>query len=90
MTSPQEPREKELRIADILGQAGNRSSVDDSRSDGPEDETTVVEPEQGNGEWIIQERGSWRELITDSIVTYYLPVATWRRFKSGCATNLHS
>lgn len=30
--------------------AGNRSSVDESRSDGPEDETTVVEPEQGNGE----------------------------------------
>ncbi len=29
---------------------GNRSSVDDSRSDGPEDETTVVEPDQGNGE----------------------------------------
>jgi len=27
---------------------GNRSSVDDSRSDGAEDETTVVEPDQGN------------------------------------------
>ncbi|TVY30457.1 Oxysterol-binding protein-like protein [Lachnellula hyalina] len=28
--------------------ASNRSSIDDSRSDGPEDDTTVVEPEQGN------------------------------------------
>lgn len=28
--------------------ASNRSSIDDSKSDGPEDETTVVEPEQGN------------------------------------------
>ncbi|KAH6709261.1 hypothetical protein BKA61DRAFT_116491 [Leptodontidium sp. MPI-SDFR-AT-0119] len=27
---------------------GARSSVDESRSDGPEDETTVVEPDQGN------------------------------------------
>ncbi|CAL3962209.1 unnamed protein product, partial [Diplocarpon coronariae] len=26
-----------------------RSSVDESRSDGPEDETTIVEPDQGNG-----------------------------------------
>ena len=32
---------------------GNRSSYDDSKSDGPEDETTVVEPEQGNGEDIL-------------------------------------
>jgi hypothetical protein len=31
--------------------AGNRSSVDESSNgtNGPEDETTVVEPEQGNG-----------------------------------------
>ena len=29
---------------------GNRSSIDDSKSDGAEDETTVVEPDQGNGE----------------------------------------
>ena len=29
---------------------GNRSSVDESRSDGPEDDSTVVEPDQGNGE----------------------------------------
>ncbi|KAG0651034.1 Oxysterol-binding protein [Hyphodiscus hymeniophilus] len=28
--------------------ASNRSSVDEARSDGPEDETTVVEPDQGN------------------------------------------
>lgn len=28
--------------------AGNPSSMDESKSDGPEDETTVVEPEQGN------------------------------------------
>jgi hypothetical protein len=28
--------------------ASNRSSLDESKSDGPEDETTVVEPEQGN------------------------------------------
>ncbi|KAN0122625.1 hypothetical protein V8E51_000951 [Hyaloscypha variabilis] len=28
--------------------ASNRSSYDDSKSDGPEDETTVVEPDQGN------------------------------------------
>jgi hypothetical protein len=39
---------------------GNRSSYDD-KSDGPEDETTVVEPEQGNGEDILplnrEERG---------------------------------
>ncbi|PBP22647.1 oxysterol-binding protein [Diplocarpon rosae] len=33
-----------------IRQAGARSSVDESRSDGPEDETTVVEPDQGNGE----------------------------------------
>jgi hypothetical protein len=30
--------------------AGNRSSMDDSKSDEPEEETTVVEPDQGNGE----------------------------------------
>jgi hypothetical protein len=31
--------------------AGNRSSVDESSNggNGPEEETTVVEPEQGNG-----------------------------------------
>ncbi len=30
--------------------AGNRSSVDESSNgNGPEDETTVVEPDQGNG-----------------------------------------
>jgi hypothetical protein len=33
--------------------AGNRSSIDESKSDGPEDETTVVEPDQGNGEDIL-------------------------------------
>jgi oxysterol-binding protein-related protein 8 len=33
-----------------LWDLGNRSSVDEARSDGPEDETTVVEPDQGNGE----------------------------------------
>ena len=32
-----------------LCNVGNRSSVDEARSDGPEDETTVVEPDQGNG-----------------------------------------
>jgi hypothetical protein len=32
---------------------GNQSSIDDSKSDGPEDETTVVEPDQGNGESIL-------------------------------------
>ncbi|KAI6712563.1 hypothetical protein JHW43_004881, partial [Diplocarpon mali] len=31
-----------------MRQAGARSSVDESRSDGPEDETTIVEPDQGN------------------------------------------
>ncbi|KAF4637045.1 hypothetical protein G7Y89_g1046 [Cudoniella acicularis] len=31
-----------------LSGASNRSSIDESKSDGPEDETTVVEPEQGN------------------------------------------
>lgn len=35
---------------EFLGNAGNRSSVDEGRSDGAEDETTVVEPDQGNGE----------------------------------------
>ena len=34
----------------VMWEAGARSSVDESRSDGPEDETTVVEPDQGNGE----------------------------------------
>lgn len=34
----------------LLRNLGNRSSVDDARSDAPEDETTVVEPDQGNGE----------------------------------------
>lgn len=34
-----------------MWEAGARSSVDESRSDGPEDETTVVEPDQGNGEF---------------------------------------
>ncbi len=32
---------------------GNRSSIDESKSDGPEDDTTVVEPDQGNGEDIM-------------------------------------
>ncbi|EKD15566.1 oxysterol-binding protein [Drepanopeziza brunnea f. sp. 'multigermtubi' MB_m1] len=32
----------------VLNKTGARSSVDESRSDGPEDETTVVEPDQGN------------------------------------------
>jgi hypothetical protein len=42
----------EREKANKLG-IGNRSSIDDSKSDGPEDETTVVEPEQGNGEDIF-------------------------------------
>ena len=38
--------------SDLVDFAGNRSSVDDTKSDGPEEETTVVEPEQGNGETV--------------------------------------
>jgi hypothetical protein len=56
---------------------GNRSSYDD-KSDGPEDETTVVEPEQGNGEDILllnrEERADFQ---MSSLVTYYQPAATW-------------
>lgn len=32
---------------------GNRSSVDEGSVGGTEDETTVVEPEQGNGEFLF-------------------------------------
>lgn len=40
---------------------GNRSSVDEGSVGGTEDETTVVEPEQGNGEFLLfkgNERGA--------------------------------
>ncbi len=40
----------EKKDANVSARVGNRSSVDESKSDGPEDETTVVEPDQGNGE----------------------------------------
>ena len=30
---------------------GNRSSIDEGKMEGPEDETTIVEPDQGNGEF---------------------------------------
>ena len=35
-------------ITNYIG-ASNRSSVDEARSEGAEDESQVVEPEQGNG-----------------------------------------
>jgi hypothetical protein len=40
----------ESEIADLLFGLLGRGSHDESKSDGPEEETTVVEPEQGNGE----------------------------------------
>jgi hypothetical protein len=69
---------------------GNRSSVDEARSDGPEEETTVVEPEQGNGE--IQ--SSWEKGggIADgwhSALTYHLAVEAWCRSESGRTTDVH-
>jgi hypothetical protein len=37
-----------MQLTVIMGK-GNRSSVDESKISDPEDETTVVEPDQGNG-----------------------------------------
>jgi hypothetical protein len=69
---------------------GNRSSVDEARSDGPEDETTVVEPDQGNGEIYIR----WRRegtmlMVWDSPLTHHLAVATGCGFEQGGIANVH-
>lgn len=50
---------------------GNRSSVDEGSMTGPEDESTVVEPDQGNGEW---ERRRAYQLDG----TRWLTSATWQ------------
>jgi hypothetical protein len=71
---------------------GNRSSYDDSKSDGPEDETTVVEPDQGNGEdiFLLMNTEGGADVGMSSLVTYYQPAAAWCRSEPCCAANIHS
>jgi hypothetical protein len=79
-------------MADRSQQAGNRSSVDESRSDGPEDETTVVEPDQGNGVSRPHDNGR-REMLTggwNSTFTYYLAAEARCGFESCCAADFYS
>jgi hypothetical protein len=61
---------------------GNRSSVDESRSDGPEDETTVVEPEQGNGEHFPRlhaKDGTDADIVLSHIISQLRPGADLSR-----------
>lgn len=45
---------------------GARSSVDGANMEGPEDETTVVEPDQGNGAYIC--KASLRPECADNMI----------------------
>lgn len=59
--------------ADIWGASGNRSSVDEGKVDGPEDETTVVEPEQGNGQsWFKMRFHIPEGSVTDEVLVIVL------------------
>lgn len=54
---------------------GNPSSTDDTRPDsagGPEDETTVIEPEQGNGEKLSQIASKGREADSTTLVLSHI------------------
>lgn len=80
-------------IADVSWlYVGNRSSVDETRSDGPEDETTVVEPDQGNGEISSHAEGDRGDVLTRraSSLTHHLAAATWCGFESSGVAHLHS
>lgn len=79
-------------MANLPAQAGNRSSVDDSKSDGPEDETTVVEPDQGNGAsryCCVEDRDEVADIV-DSALSYHLPAAARCRFESSGIADFHS
>lgn len=71
---------------------GNRSSVDEGSVGGTEDELTVVEPEQGNGEFdafgllLRGEGGLTREV---SSLAYYFAVEAWGGFESGGAADVY-
>lgn len=77
-----------------MREAGARSSVDESRSDGAEDETTVVEPDQGNGEAFCPSihtntRGELLMGSGNSAVAYHLAVETGRGSESGGAADFY-
>jgi hypothetical protein len=73
---------------------GNRSSVDEGMAQGAEDETTVVEPEQGNGMLSLQddifEEGSLLMGYWNSSLAYYFAVATRCRLESCGASDVYS
>lgn len=83
-----------LRRANLLGAAGNRSSVDEGRGDGGPEDETVVEPDQGNGQSKTPLTAKHQDTFTDvlrgcSALTYHKPAAARRRSKSSCATYFH-
>ncbi|KFY31004.1 hypothetical protein V494_08016 [Pseudogymnoascus sp. VKM F-4513 (FW-928)] len=75
--------------------ASNRSSVDEGSVGGTEDETTVVEPEQGNGEFdapvlFLGEEGE--KGLTEgwcSSLAYYFAVEARSGFESGGAADVY-
>lgn len=67
-------------IAD--GEAGNRSSLDESEID-----ETVVEPEQNNGEHVTC--GLIQLLMESSPVTHYCTTPAWSRSIENHSTYIH-
>ena len=72
--------------------AGNRSSVDDSSNgtNGPEDETTVVEPEQGNGmPDNTSNKFALKLMIYYSPLTHHIAAAARCGPEPGCTPNIY-
>jgi hypothetical protein len=71
---------------------GNRSSVEESSNgaNGPEDETTVVEPEQGNGmPSNAPEKTTQKLMIYCSPLTHHIAAAARRRPEPGRTPNIY-
>jgi hypothetical protein len=78
----------------MMGILGNRSSVDESKVSDPEDETTVVEPDQGNGRKFqhpTPKRGVKANILVEhSPLAHHLTASAWSRSQPRRPTYLHS
>lgn len=78
-------------LADVVRPfAGNRTSIEEDNMNGPEDETTVVEPEQGNGMCCEGLRRCLCLLtVYRSALSYHFTAAAWCGLEQSRAANFH-
>jgi hypothetical protein len=75
----------------VEDEAGNRSFIDEgSNGNGPEDETTVVEPEQGNGmPDNTSNKFALKLMIYYSPLTHHIAATTRCGPEPSCASNVY-